>query len=164
MAEFKVGDEVIIRGTVVSIDTDRDDLYPVQVRLTGTKGRYDLGFTKDGKYDEESDAPNLFHLSELESGDSKHLRDEIDNLKHELAQTKDYYSDLENEVKSLRAEKATFTEECGKVTLENDTLRNMGNDTTSNSSPDRDLIIKLEAQVEILKQLLIEIHETKNCK
>ena len=108
--------------------------------------------------------PNLFHLSEFESGDSKHLRDEITNLKHELAQTKDYYSDLENEVESLRVEKATFTEEYGKVTLENDTLRNMGNDTTYNSSPDRDLIIKLKAQVEILKQLLIEMYETKNCK
>ena len=93
MPEFKVGDEVIIRGIVASIDTDRDDLYPVQVRLTGTKGRYDLGFTKDGKYDEASDVPNLFHLSELE-----------------------------NEVKSLKA------------------------------------------QVEILKQLLIEMYETKNCK
>ena len=164
MDEFKVGDEVIIKGIVASIDTDRDDVYPVQVRLMGTKGRYDLGFTKDGKYDEESDVPNLSHLSELESGDSKHLRDEIDNLKHELAQTKDYYSDLEKEVKSLRAEKATFTEEYCKVTLENDTLRNMGNDTTSNSSPDRDLIIKLKAQVKILKRLLIEMYETKNCK
>ena len=164
MDEFKVGDEVIIRGTVASIDTDRDDLYPVQVRLTGTKGRYDLGFTKDGKYDEESDVPNLSHLSELESGNSEHLRDEISDLKHELAQTKDYYSDLEKEVKYLRAEKATFTEEYAKVTLENDTLRNIGKVTSPNSSPDRDLIIKLEAQVEILKQLLIEIHETKNCK
>ena len=164
MPEFKVGDEVIIRGIVASIDTDRDDLYPVQVRLTGTKGRYDLGFTKDGKYDEASDVPNLSHLSELESGDSKHLRDEISDLKHKLAQSKDYYSDLEKEVESLRVEKATFAEEYGKVTLENDTLRNMGNDTTYNSSPDRDLIIKLKAQVEILKQLLIEMYETKNCK
>lgn len=135
MKEFKVGDEVIIKGVIESIDTDLDDLYPVQVRLTGTKGRYDLGFTKDGKYDEESDVPNLFHLSELE-----------------------------NEVESLRVKKATFAEEYGKVTLENDTLRNMGNDTTYNSSPDRDLIIKLKAQVEILKQLLIEMYETKNCK
>lgn len=160
MKEFKVGDEVIIKGIINSISIDDDDSYPVQVRLTGTKGRYDWGFTKDGKYDEESDTPNLFHLSELESGDSKHLRDEISDLKHELAQTKDYYSDLEKEVKSLRAEKATFTEEYAKVTLENDTLRHAGKAT----SPDRDLIIKLEAQVEILKQLLIEIHETKNCK
>ena len=164
MPEFKVGDEVIIKGIVASIDTDRDDVYPVQVRLMGTKGRYDLGFTKDGKYDEESDVPNLSHLSELESGDSKHLRDEIDNLKHELAQTKDYYSDLEKEVKSLRAEKATFTEEYGKVTLKNDMLRHAGKPTTPNSSPDRDLIIKLKAQVKILKRLLIEMYETKNCK
>ena len=163
MKEFKVGDEVIIRGIVASIDKNKHEPYPIRVLAAGTDG-YPMSFTKDGKYDEESDTPYLFHLSELESGDSKHLRDEISDLKHELAQNKNYYSDLEKEVKSLRAEKATFTEEYVKVTLENDTLRNIGNDTSPNSSPDRDLIIKLEAQVEILKQLLIEIHETKNCK
>ena len=163
MKEFKVGDEVIIRGIVASIDADEEESYPIQVLATGTNS-YTMSFTNDGKYTKDADAPALFHLSEFESGDSKHLRDEITNLKHELAQTKDYYSDLENEVESLRVEKATFAEEYGKVTLENDTLRNMGNDTTYNSSPDRDLIIKLKAQVEILKQLLIEMYETKNCK
>ena len=161
MKEFKVGDEVIIRGTVASID--RGKLHPVHVLVVGNP-LFNLSFTIDGKFVKEADAPALFHLSELESGNSEHLRDEISDLKHELAQTKDYYSDLEKEVKSLRAEKATFTEEYAKVTLENDMLRRAGNDTTPNSIPDRGLIIKLEAQVEILKQLLIEIHETKNCK
>ena len=161
MDEFKVGDEVIIRGIVESID--RGKLYPVHVLVVGNS-LYNLSFTMDGKFVKEADTPALFHLSELESGNSEHLRDEISDLKHELAQTKDYYSDLEKEVKYLRAEKATFTEEYAKVTLENDTLRNIGKVTSPNSSPDRDLIIKLEAQVEILKQLLIEIHETKNCK
>lgn len=161
MKEFKVGDEVIVRGIVTKVNVAES--YPISVLVAGRFGK-DMEFTTDGKYTKRADAPTLFHLSEFESGDSKHLRDEISDLKHELAQTKDYYSDLENEVKSLRVEKATFAEEYGKVTLENDTLRNMGNDTTYNSSPDRDLIIKLKAQVEILKQLLIEMYETKNCK
>ena len=163
MKEFKVGDEVIIRGFIKSIDGDEAETYPIKIFAAGTN-RYTMAFTKDGKYLKDATERALFHLSELESGDSKHLSDEITNLKHELAQTKDYYSDLENEVKSLRAERDTFTEKYVKVTLENDTLRNMGNDTTYNSSPDRDLIIKLKAQVEILKQLLIEMYETKNCK
>ena len=163
MKEFKVGDEVIIKGVIKSIDRDEEEIYPIQVLAAGTDG-YSMSLTMDGKYLKDATERALFHLSEFESGDSKHLSDEITNLKHELAQTKDYYSDLENEVKSLRVEKATFAEEYGKVTLENDTLRNMGNDTTYNSSPDRDLIIKLKAQVEILKQLLIEMYETKNCK
>ena len=160
MKELKVGDEVIIRGFIKSIDEDEEEnegvTYPIEVVTVGAN-EYSIGFTADGKYVKDATERALFHLSEFESGDSKHLRDEISDLKHELVQTKDYYSDLENEVKSLRAEKAIFTEEYGKVTLENDMLRNIGNDATSNLIPNRDLIIKLEAQVEILKQLLIEM-------
>ena len=163
MDEFKVGDEVIVRGVINSIDEDEEESYPIRVIPKGVRG-YDMVFTMDGKYMKNATEPALFHLSELESGDSKHLRDEISDLKHQLSITKNYYSDLEEEVKSLRAEKATFTEEYSKITLENDTLRNIGNDANLNIKWERELRIKLEAQVEILKQLLIEIHETKNCK
>ena len=161
MDEFKVGDEVIIRGIINSIGGC--EFYPISVLARGADS-YPMGFTMDGKYMNTATEPSLFHLSEFESGDSKHLRDEISDLKHQLSITKNYYSDLEKEVKSLRAEKATFTEEYSKITLENDTLRNIGNDANLNIKWERELRIKLEAQVEILKQLLIEIHEAKNCK
>ena len=92
MKEFKVGDEVIIRGFIESIHEKDIEEYPVKVLAVGT-GCCQMEFTMDGKYTMFATKRALFHLSELESGDSKYLRDEIANLKQlliEMYETKNY--------------------------------------------------------------------------
>ena len=64
MKEFKLGDEVIVKGKVVRI-TDSVD-YPVRVSFEGYPNSDSNKFTKDGKWLTSNPSPSLFHAQPTE--------------------------------------------------------------------------------------------------
>jgi hypothetical protein len=62
--EFKVGDEVIMKGRVVGI-TD-SVIYPVLVLFEGFPNSGSNNFTKDGKFRSTYPSPSLFHAQPTE--------------------------------------------------------------------------------------------------
>ena len=63
MKEFKVGDEVFIKGKVLEISEDKD--YPISFSLS-FREQAQFVFTKEGKYSTHDPSPSLFHAQPTE--------------------------------------------------------------------------------------------------
>jgi len=63
MKEFKVGDEVFIKGRVLEIIEDND--YPIRFSFS-FREEVQFSFTKEGKYSKHHSSPSLFHAQPTE--------------------------------------------------------------------------------------------------
>ena len=63
MKEFKVGDDVVIKGKVIEISEDND--YPIRFSFS-FREQVQFTFTKEGKYSIDDPSPSLFHAQPTE--------------------------------------------------------------------------------------------------
>jgi hypothetical protein len=62
MKEFKVGDEVIMKGRVVEVFDGDDTNYPIRVLFNGSF----MYYTEEGKFYKKDPSPSLFHAQPTE--------------------------------------------------------------------------------------------------